>query len=84
MSDRIRAVEIVVDTLPAIQNLTRVGPDNAHDALLMIHAIVETLQEGLDGKTSPEVVQAEIAAILSDQTAATSDIQDKFDPGGES
>jgi len=83
MSDRIRAIEIAVDTLPAIQALTRVSPDKAQDALQTICSIIETLQEGIDGRTSPEVVQAEIAAFIGDFDLPTG-IHNKFDAGGES
>jgi hypothetical protein len=90
MSDRaqdaLKATEIAIGTLRTIQALTRVGPDKAQDALLTINAIVDVLQEGLDGRTSPEVVEAELQALVGDLDleTATRDIDDKFDAGDES
>jgi hypothetical protein len=75
--DVLKATEIALGALKMIQTLTQVGPDKAQDALQTINAIIETLHEGLDGKTTPDVVEAELRALMgSDITVA-----DKFDHG---
>jgi hypothetical protein len=77
-NDVLRATEIAIDALKMIQALTRVGPDKALDALQTISAIIATVQEGLDGKTTPDVVEAELKALAGDTTIA-----DKFDNSGD-
>jgi hypothetical protein len=77
-SDSLKAVEIALGALKTIRALTRVGPDKAQDALQTINAIIETVQEGLDGKTTPDVVEAELKALAGDTTIA-----DKFDNSGD-
>jgi hypothetical protein len=70
--DVLRMTEIAVKTLKTIQALTQVVPDKAQDALLTINAIIRTLQDGLDGKTTPDIVEAELNAL-------TSSVDDQFD-----
>lgn len=81
--DKLRATEIAIEALQTIQKLTCIGPDRTQDALLTIRAIVVTVCEGLDGKTSPEVVAAELAALVSDFDLNMDAVHNKFDAGGE-
>ena len=76
--DFLRARDIAIGALRTIQALTRVDPDKAQDALQTINAIIATLHDGLDGKTTPEVVEAELKALVN---IIENDIHDKFDPG---
>ena len=74
LPDSLKAVEIALGTLKTIRALTRVGPDKAQDALQTIHAIIVTLQDGLAGKTTPDIVEAELRALVN-----VVDIADKVD-----
>ena len=74
-----RARDIAIATLKIIQALTRVGPDKAQDALLTINAIVETLYEGLDGRTTLDIVEAELKALVSPVENDAFSVADQFD-----
>lgn len=75
-----RAREIAIGSLRIIQALTRVGPDKAQDALQTIAAIIVTVQDGLDGSSSPEIVEAELQALVNFTEDA---VHDKFDPSDD-
>ncbi len=64
---------VAIDGLAVIQGLSKVGGDKAAAALSAIGTVVETLQDGLAGKATPEVVAGDIAALvkrISDNDAA--------------
>jgi hypothetical protein len=63
--DFLRARDIAIGTLRTIQALTQVGPDKAQDALQTINAVIDTLHDGLDGKTPLDIVEAELKALVS-------------------
>ena len=71
-----KATEIAIGALKTIRDLTRVSGDKAQDALQTIGAIIESLLDGLSGKTTPDVVEAELRALVS---AMATDINGKFD-----
>jgi hypothetical protein len=78
--DILKATEIALGALKTIQALTRVGPDKAQDALQTIAAIIVTVQDGLDGSTTPDVVEAELKALMNVENDDTA-VADKFDNG---
>jgi len=82
--DVFRIAEVATDALKTLRALaTRVEPDKAQDALQLIAAIVEALQEGFEGKTTPDVVEAELKALTARAAALVTgqELHDKFDTG---
>jgi hypothetical protein len=71
------------DALKMLRALTAVEPDKTQDALQLIATIVDSLQEGFDGKTTPEIVEAELKALTTRAAALIPNRQlhDKFDTG---
>lgn len=69
--------------LKMLRALATVDLDKTQDALQLIALIVESLQEGFDGKTSPEIVEAELKALTPRAAAliANRQLHDKFDTG---
>jgi hypothetical protein len=82
--DALKMSEIAISALESIQDLTTVGVDKAPDALQTIGAIVGSLLEGFAGKTTPDVVEAELHALVSRATSAETRIDEKFDHGDSS
>ena len=76
-----KATEIAIGALPAIRDLTRVSGDKAQDALQTIAAIIESLLDGLSGKTAPDVVEAELQALVS--AVVATDVNSKFDSSSD-
>lgn len=83
--DALKMLGVALDGLETIQKLTNVGGDRAGEALTAISLVVEALQEGFTGKTSPDVVHAQLKAhqdaIAAGDIAAQAALHDKFDKG---
>lgn len=75
--DALKMREIAVNALESIQDLTTVGVDRAPDALQTIGLIVGSLLEGFAGKTTPDIVEAELRALASRPQS----LDEKFDHG---
>jgi hypothetical protein len=85
--DFLRARDIAIGALRTIQALTQVGPDKAQDALQVIGAIIQTLYDGLNGKTTPDIVEAELKALADIRDREVSKqpkpVDERFDPGAD-
>ena len=62
--DALKMAGLAVGQLGLIQALTTIGGGGAGLALSAIGKIVEALQGGFDGKTTPEMVEADLAKLL--------------------
>jgi hypothetical protein len=75
-------IKVAIDGLEAIEKLTHIGGPKAEAALAATRAAVVALREGFDGKTSPQIVLAQIEALHDElkQNDATADaaLHDKF------
>lgn len=58
--DILKVTSTVVESLDVIQGFTGVGGSGADAALAAIGKIVGMLKDGLAGKTSPEIVDADL------------------------
>lgn len=63
VKDALKIADVAFDALQVIQALTGVGGDKAADALAKIDRIVSAIHDGAAGKTSPEIVASDIAAL---------------------
>ena len=85
--DALKMLDATVEGLETIQKLTNVGGSRAGEALTAISLVIEVLLEGFAGKTSPDVVRAQLKthldAISAGDDAAQKAIHDRFDGGGE-
>lgn len=61
--DILKIAAVAIDGLDVIQGLTGIGGDKADASLAAIARIVRSLRDGYDGKTTPEIVASELAAI---------------------
>jgi len=75
--DVLKVTGTVVDSLDVIQGFTGVGGPGADAALAAIGKIVGMLQEGLAGKTSPEIVAADLREWRAHLDVLTNAIDDK-------
>lgn len=64
--DALKMAELAIDGLELIQGLTRIGGDKAAAALRAIDKVVSTLHDGMDGKTTPDIVAHELDALRAD------------------
>jgi hypothetical protein len=64
IKDALKIAGLAVGQLGLIQSLTKVGGTAAGQALGAIGAIVNALQSGFDGHTTPEQVEANLAELL--------------------
>lgn len=62
--DIFKIAVVAVDGLDVIQGLTGIGGDKADASLAAIARIVRSLRDGYAGKTSPEIIASELAAIV--------------------
>lgn len=80
--DALKMAGLAIDGLELIQSLTGVGGDKAAAALRSIDKVVASLRDGLDGKTTPDVVAHELdalrASLLNNDDAADAALRDKF------
>lgn len=87
MSDRakdvFRMASIMIDGLEVIQGLTKIGGTRAAEALQAIDKIVLALHDGLDGKTTPDIVESEVKALrqafATKDAAAEARLRSRFD-----
>ena len=83
IKDALRMAALGVDGLQLIQNLTSVGGDKAEAALKAIDAIVQSLQDGFDGTTTPDVVATELdvlrTRLAQNDEAALARLRERFD-----
>ncbi len=73
----LKMAAVAIDSLEVIQGLTQVGGPGMAAALQAINKVIAAVREGLDGKTSPEIVEDNIkslTAALSDHDAAADEI----------
>lgn len=81
--DALRMAGMTIDALSLIQHYSRIGGDSAAGALATIDAIVTTLRDGLDGKTTPDEVAIDLQAlytgIAANDAAADTALDRKFD-----
>lgn len=84
--DGIKMLETAIHGLEIIQDLTKLGGGKAEYALKTIDSVVQTLIDGFDGNTSPEIVLAAIQSLNSklDSNDLQIDIElhKKFDTSG--
>jgi hypothetical protein len=75
-------IKVAIDGLEAIERLTHIGGPKAEAALAATRAAVVALREGFDGKTSPQVVLAQIESLHDDlaknDAEALAALHDKF------
>lgn len=76
--DALKMIDVSVDGLEVIRDLSQVHPDGMADAMRAIAATVGSLHDGFMGKTTPDVVREELRAIRERFPTVDS----KFDPGG--
>lgn len=80
--DALQTTLVVVDALDTLQQIARTYTNRPEDALQTIDVMIDSLRDGLAGKTSPDVLKAELQAlaeqIANEQRRA---IDGKFDPG---
>lgn len=79
--------ETIVGALQAIEKITHVGGPKADEALAAIKAVLEALEDGFKGDSTPHEVLARIdalhASLKSNDESADADLARKFDVGGE-
>jgi len=84
--DALKMGEALIEGLATIQKLTQIGGDRTGEALTAISLVIETLEEGFSGKTSPDVVMAQLKAhqdaLAAGDAAAQKAIHDQFDTKG--
>lgn len=86
VKDALKMADVAIDALSMIRGLTKVGGDKTASALAAVGAIVDTLQDGLAGKTSPEIIAAELDALIrriADNDAAADAALDARFPGSQ-
>lgn len=78
----LKMFDTTIHGLESIQELTKVGGDKAHDALVLVDAIVTALLDGFNAKTTPETTHFEIQAIrerfASNDAAIDEKAKEKF------
>lgn len=81
--DALKVAGYAIDALQLIQSLTKVGGDKAAKALEAIDKVVATVNDGLDGRTSPEIVARDLdalrAALLNNDAEADRELREKFE-----
>jgi hypothetical protein len=77
--DALKMIEVSVDGLEVIRDLTQVQPEHLGDAMRAVAATVNSLHDGFTGKTTPDVVREELRAI---RERFPRTVDSKFDPGG--
>lgn len=77
--DALKMIDVSVDGLEVIRDLTQMSPEHAGDAMHAIAATVGSLHDGFTGKTTPDVVREELRAI---RERFPRTVDSKFDPGG--
>lgn len=83
VKDALKMAGLAVDGLELIQGLTGVGGLPAAKALQAIDKVVKTLRDGMEGKTSPEIVARDLdslrAELLNNDAAADAALREKFE-----
>ncbi|MDB4955845.1 MAG: hypothetical protein JWO36_3414 [Myxococcales bacterium] len=72
--------------LDTIRTFARTDPDRSQDVLQTVEVMLASLQDALTGKTSPDMLAAELAALVDVHGRAVSKrfltpIDERFDPG---
>ncbi len=89
LRDSLGVATVVIHGIEAIEHVTGIGGQPAELVLHTIESIISTVKEGLDAKTSPEVVLASLKALTdqltSNDAAADKELNDRFDtsPGSK-
>ena len=80
--DALKMGAALIAGVATIQKLTQLGGDRASEALTAIALVIETLEEGFAGKTSPDVIMAQFKAhqdaLAAGDAAARKAEADKF------
>lgn len=81
--EALKMAAVAIDGLELIQGMTGVGGDRAAAALRAIDKVVATLRDGIDGKTSPEIVARDLdalrAQLLDNDAEADAALKARFD-----
>lgn len=77
--DALKMIEVAIDGLEVVRDLTRVPSDCTLEAMQAIGATIGSLHDGFTGKTTPDVVREELRAI---RERFPRTVDDKFDSGG--
>lgn len=83
--DVLRTTMVVIDALDTLQMVARTYTDRPDDALQTIDVMIESLRDGLAGRTTPDVLAAEVRALLeqiANEHPTRPTLDSKFDPGG--
>lgn len=80
--DALRIAGIAIDALQMIQGLTKVGGDKAAAALEAIDKVVTSVNDGVAGNTSPELVERDLdalrAELLNNDAAIDARLRERF------
>lgn len=80
--DVVKMIDAALRGLEVIQKLTNVGGVKAEGVVAAIRGVTKAISEGFDGKTSPEIVLAELeafaASIANNDAAADAELANKF------
>lgn len=73
--------------LDTIRAFARMDTDRPHDVLQTVEVMLASLQDGLSGKTTPDVLAAELAALVDvhgrEVSKQPKPIDDRFDLGAD-
>lgn len=83
IKDGLRMAALAVDGYEMIEGLMNVSDDKAPVALKAVSTIVKMIRDGVDGKTSPDIVENGLAvlkrSLADDDAAFDAALREKFD-----
>lgn len=80
--DALKMIEAAFHGLEVIHELTNVGGTKAEGVLVAIRGVLTAIHDGFDGKTTPDIVLAEIESfrhsIAGNDTTVDTELDEKF------
>lgn len=84
--DAVKMIDVAVKGMEQLQGLTKIGGLKAEAILMAVDVGLASIADGFAGKTSPEIVEADINAaieslkssIVSNNAQAADDLDKKF------
>jgi len=77
----------VLAALETIRAFARTDTDRPADVLQTVEVMLASLQDALAGKTTPDVLTAELAALVDvhgrEVSKQPKSVDERFDPGGD-